>query len=295
MAQRMELLEAALEQFPEGIAILGLDGELVFWNRAAEQITGYAGVELVSRRAPDALEPLLQVGQDNRLPAPYGPAARGPLVHVQHKRGHEFAALAQALVLRDGLGRHLGTGIVFHSVETMDALPHGEADNDETLQESQTELEERLDAAYKEFIQSAQSLSVLWITVDQAHLVRRTHGAGACEAMLQKTMRTLATGLMQGEQIGRWGDDEFLVVCPGSASGSLAEHAQRLAGLTRTTDFRWWGDRLSITVSVGAAKADKAEPLTTLLERARNAMHASLRAGGNHITLAPGRHGCSRS
>ena len=26
----------------------------------------------------------------------------------------------------------------------------------------------------------------------------------------------------------------------------LAAHAQMLAGLARTADFRWWGDRLSL-------------------------------------------------
>ena len=28
-----------------------------------------------------------------------------------------------------------------------------------------------------------------------------------------------------------------------------------LAGLARTADFRWWGDRVSLTVSVGVAMA----------------------------------------
>ena len=30
----------------------------------------------------------------------------------------------------------------------------------------------------------------------------------------------------------------------------LAAHGQSLAGLARTSDFRWWGDKLSLTVSV---------------------------------------------
>jgi len=68
-----------------------------------------------------------------------------------------------------------------------------------------------------------------------------------------------------------------------------------LAGLARTSDFRWWGDRFSLTVSIGAAQAMKTEPLPQLLERAQAAMLASVHAGGNHITLAPERQTCSRS
>ena len=59
----------------------------------------------------------------------------------------------------------------------------------------------------------------------------------------------------------------------------LAAHAQMLAGLARTTEFRWWGDRVSLTVSIGAAQAERGEPLAGLLERAQAAMFASMRDG----------------
>jgi GGDEF domain-containing protein len=75
----------------------------------------------------------------------------------------------------------------------------------------------------------------------------------------------------------------------------LATHAQMFAGLARTANFRWWGDRVSLTVSIGAAQADQSETLAQLLERAQIAMHSSLHAGGNQITSASGRISCSPS
>ena len=36
MIDRAELLEAALDSRPDGIVLLGVDSEVVFWNRAAE-------------------------------------------------------------------------------------------------------------------------------------------------------------------------------------------------------------------------------------------------------------------
>jgi len=68
-----------------------------------------------------------------------------------------------------------------------------------------------------------------------------------------------------------------------------------LAGLARTTDFRWWGDRVSLTVSVGAAQAERDGSLVDLLEWAKTAMLSSFHAGGNHITSAPGGKACSPS
>ena len=135
---------------------------------------------------------------------------------------------------------------------------------------------------------------MLWITVDQAQGLRKTHGSGACEAMLEKVQRALAQGLRPAEEVGRWGDDEFLIISHERTAEMLAVHAQVLAGLARTADFRWWGDRVSLTVSIGAAQVGHGagEGLEQLLERARGAVESSIHAGGNCITPAPGRQEC---
>jgi GGDEF domain-containing protein len=113
--------------------------------------------------------------------------------------------------------------------------------------------------------------------------------------MLENMERTLANHMRAGEEIGRWGDSEFLAVSHEISGEVLANRAQVLAGIARTADFRWWGDRLTLTVSVGAAQAERGEELAEVLKRAREAMEASTRTGGNTVTLAPGRLSCSRS
>jgi diguanylate cyclase (GGDEF)-like protein len=128
--------------------------------------------------------------------------------------------------------------------------------------------------------------------VDQAHDLRKTHGAGACEAMFKKVERALAHGLRPLEYLGRWGEDEFLVISHERTPAMLARHAQVLAGLARTADFRWWGDRVSLTVSIGAAQAESTETLADLLNRTKAAMVSSHHAGGNHIRVALEGHSC---
>ncbi len=113
--------------------------------------------------------------------------------------------------------------------------------------------------------------------------------------MIERVERTLTHGLRPTEELGRWGDDEFLILSHEASAGSLASHAQVLVGLARTSDFRWWGDRLSLTVSIGAAHAEKTETLAQLFKRAQAAMLTSVHEGGNRITLAPERFACSPS
>ena len=296
MAERTELLEAALDGYPEGLALLDMEGQLVIWNRAAEAITGYTSLDLVGRPAPATLRPLLGVAQaGEQEPVARERAGHGAVVRLEHKLGHEIPAMMRTLVLRDGLGERIGLEVVFHPAESLDALPHGVCGEDSRAETDQAEFEDRLTALIEDFLQGGETFGILWIAVDQAPELRRTHGAAACELMLGTVERTLERGLRPAEELARWGDDEFLVLSHERTPKMLAAHAQLLAGLTRTAEFRWWGDRISLTVSIGAAQAERKESLADLLERARNAMLTSFHAGGNQITSAPGRPSCSLS
>ena len=294
---RTELLESALDSLTEGIALADQDGRVAVWNHTAETISGFTNAEIVGRSVREMLNLIVVGGAQHwiRQTGAEKMPQRGVLVELRHKVGHQVPVVARVLELRDSLGRQIGAGVVFHPAESMDALPHGELGEDSSVGESQVEVEDRLATMHEDFLRSYISLGVLWVTVDQARGLRRTHGARACEAMLEKMERTLAGGLKPAEEIGRWGDDEFLVLSHERSAPMLAAHAQNLAGLARTTDFRWWGDRVSLTVSIGAAQAEHGEPLGGLLDRAQTAMFESVRAGGNHITAAQGRHACSPS
>lgn len=294
MTDRSELFESALDSMTEGIALAGQDGLMAFWNTAAETISGHPRSELLGRPVRDALESLVVGGarQWTRQTDAATHPERGCQVQVHHRLGHDLSAMARVLVLRDGLGGRIGAAVVFHSTESADVLPHGDCGESMSVQASQAELEDRLETEFENIAHGHQPFGLLWITADQSHDLRRTHGARACEAMLEKVERAVANGLRPGEQVGRWGEDEFLVISHERTPEMLADHAQVLAGLARTADFRWWGDRVSLTVSIGAAQAGDSGTLKELLERAQAAMLESIHVGGNHVTHARGGHSC---
>ncbi|MGA3101429.1 MAG: diguanylate cyclase [Terracidiphilus sp.] len=290
MTDRNELLEATFDSLPEGVALVGPEGEVVLWNQAAQGITGYAAIDVLARPLPEGLEPLLpdEARNGDETPGPAAGNGRRALVRAKHKLGHGIPVIARALVLRDGLGERIGAAALFHPAESLDALPHGESSEDAGADEAREEFEDRLQAEFDDFTRGGPPFSVLWIGVDQAEPLRKTHGASACHAMLDKVRHALVQGLRPAEEMSRWGDDEFLIVAHERSAEMLASHAQTLAGLARTADFRWWGDRVSLTVSVGAAQAgsDRAETLAQLMGRAREAMETSSRTGGNRATVA---------
>ncbi len=284
MAHCNELLEAAFDAVPEGVALVDSEGEVVLWNQAAQAITGYPAIGMLARPLPEGLEPLLLGESEDCRTAG---ASRRALVRARHKLGHGVPVIAPYLVLRDELGERIGGAALFHPAESLDALPHGES-SDAGAAEAREEFEERLQTEFDDFKRGGPPLSVLWIGVDQAEDLRKTHGASACNAMLEKVRHAVVYGLRPAEEMCRWGDDEFLIVAHERSAEMLASHAHTLAGLARTSDFRWWGDRVSLTVSIGAAQAggDGTETLAQLLRRAQQAMEMSSRTGGNRATVA---------
>lgn len=286
----MELLEAALDGLHEGVGIIDGEGAVMFWNQAAQCITGYTAVELLGREIPEDLAPLLAARSAMAPAQPLGLPEENhrSVTKARHRLGHMVPVLASVQVLNNDLGERLGTAALFHPVESLDALPQSERSDDAFAEDVQTDLLERLQIEYDDFAQGGGPLGILRVSVDQAHELLMTHGAAACHAMLEKVYHALGHGLRPGEEIGYWGSDGFLVIAHERNAEMLAAHARTLVGMARTADFRWWGDRISLTVSIGAAQAvcEPAEDLTQMLRRAREAMENSIREGGNRATIA---------
>ena len=297
MADRAELIESTLDMLLEGVAVLDGGGHVAFWNQAALAISGYAAIDLLGRPVPEGLKTLLDGVSVRGAQEPgYGTGSgHGYLAHARHSMGHDVLVMARVLALRDELGRadrHCdrlsSRGVPGRAAPRRDGRKRG-------CGSKPGRAERPAGVAVCGLDDGRASFGVLWITVDQAHELRRTHGAGACEAMLEKVERALSQGLRPAEYMGRWGEDEFLVISHERTAAMLAVHAQVLAGLARTADFRWWGDRISLTVSIGAAQAQSAGTLSDLLERAKAAMFSSYQSGGNRITAAPEGDTCSQS
>ncbi len=316
MRDRMAMLEATLDLLEEGIAILDEQLKVVHWNQAAAALTGYTAQDVICRPCPGELYRVDQQDRDKVVASAEtglkagmadggrvsGLAFTQPvaeplqsaisslqhltLVAMHHKLGHEVPAMLRKVSLQDSQGAPMGAVLLFYPAEEVDALPRGESGEGVGIEASQAEMEDRLDAAHHQWATSGMPFGLLWITVDQAKSLRKTHGRDACEAMLRAVEDTLLRQMKPAETIGRWGDNEFLIIAHERSAEQLTDHARRLAGLARTVDFRWWGDRIALTLSIGTCFAIGTDTLQCLLNRARQAMRTSEYVGGNHVTEA---------
>lgn len=299
MSDRMGLLESALSTLQEAIALFGIEGEVAFWNPSAEAATGYTATEVMGHALPHGLGPMAPEYSLLRQwnPAEHTRSERGAMVRVRHKLGHEMQLMTRSTMLHDGRGERIGAAVLFHPAERLDALPQCTHVDNKSDAADEAALKEHLQREFDDCLMCGLPFGVLWIKVDQAEGLYKTHGTGACKAMLEKMEHALAAGLRPAEVLGRLGKDEFLVISNERTADKLAAHASLLVGMARTAEFMWWGDRIALSVSIGTAQAcpNRDDNPEKLLERAQRAMEISMQSGGNSATAAQEVYGCLQS
>jgi diguanylate cyclase (GGDEF)-like protein len=135
--------------------------------------------------------------------------------------------------------------------------------------------------------QSGQHLTAILLDFDHFKQINDVYGHVIGDQALIQAMKMVRESLRQGEIIGRYGGDEFVILLPGSTCAQGKQIAERLrekvAALTITTPK---GD-LSLTLSLGIAEYIETHSVTleVLLDHADQAMYAAKQAGRNRFSV----------
>ncbi len=147
----------------------------------------------------------------------------------------------------------------------------------------------RLRAVFLRARESGEPLALLFLDLDHFKRVNDTHGHRAGDSCLRALIEPIATELRQGDALGRYGGEEFLVVLPGATAANAAVIAERIRARVQDMPILVSGMRIGVTVSIGIAALDAAmNSPDDLVERADAALYGSKAAGRNRVTTHPG-------
>jgi diguanylate cyclase (GGDEF)-like protein len=127
--------------------------------------------------------------------------------------------------------------------------------------------------------------AVVFIDLDQFKSVNDSLGHAAGDRLLVEVADRLRSAIREGDHVGRFGGDEFLVICPGVESPERAsEIAERIAAvITSTVDLG--PIPVQVRASVGVAWTKQTLDADTLIAWADSAMYESKRLGRQAVTL----------
>lgn len=300
MLDHQEIYKTVLAELPMGVYFVDRDQRIAFWNRGAEEITGYLSQQALGHHMGENF--LEHVGEDNRrLEGPELPLIAAmrdgklveALVTIRHKDGHPVQLRLRAVPLRTVDGRILGAAQYFEPTEPLDwhdnrknvLESHGCMDAATgTLTRSYTETQ--IFEHFETFQKHKVPFGILAMQVDGLEQLKTKHGAGAVTAVMKLVGHTLLNGLRTPDQLGRWNESEYLVVAAECADADAGRVAERLRKLVNGAEVEWWGDKLRVTLSAGVAAAKYGDDTQTVVERAQRALLAAITAGGNRSVIA---------
>ncbi len=123
-------------------------------------------------------------------------------------------------------------------------------------------------------------LSVIMLDIDHFKAVNDTHGHPVGDAVLVETAGCLLTALRTSDIAGRWGGEEFLIICPEIPLETAVQLAERLRSDYEQFDFSVAG---RLTASFGVAAHRNGHLVNDILLRADEALYRAKNGGRNRV------------
>ncbi len=124
--------------------------------------------------------------------------------------------------------------------------------------------------------------SIILLDIDFFKQVNDKYGHPAGDRVLVQFAKVLKDNVRVTDYVGRWGGEEFLVVCPNINKKEAGELAQKLLEKVRNNQF---SDVGAITVSAGVSQLEADQSIQKIISKVDKALYFSKRNGRDQITV----------
>lgn len=124
-------------------------------------------------------------------------------------------------------------------------------------------------------------LSVIMLDIDYFKKINDDFGHNVGDEILKKIAQLIKSSLRANDFLGRWGGEEFLVVCPSTNLAEALMVAEKLRAVMVNTPF---SPLEKVTASFGVAEWNNGESHDSLISRADAALYRSKNAGRNRVS-----------
>ena len=294
---RMRL--AVLDNLSDGIYFVDRHRRITYWNKGAEQLTGFSADQVLGHRCKDGILnhcdaagtelcgthcPLLGTMKDGHV--------REAHVFLHHKNGHRRPVCVRAAPLRDDRDRIIGAVEIFHDDSALFDSRRRAADLERTsMTDALTGIGNRrlAEMTLAGWLEQHRSFDwpfgVLFADIDHFKAVNDTYGHDVGDEALRIVARTIAHGSRQGDEVARWGGEEFVVLAAGVGADALTAMAERLRVLVEQSKLFAQRRRIPLTISIGATLTAPGDDADSIIRRVDALLYEAKTAGRNCVVL----------
>ena len=145
--------------------------------------------------------------------------------------------------------------------------------------------------AFSDATVTRRALAVILFDIDNFKTINDQYGHRTGDDVLALVAKNCRTALRPGDQLARWGGEEFVVLLPGSTTPEAISIAQRLRAAINASLLSQSGQDVRVSASIGLASTDLGiDALDRLLVMADRAMYDVKRTGKNNVLAAGVEH-----
>lgn len=141
---------------------------------------------------------------------------------------------------------------------------------------------EAMHRALEHHNKTKEPLSLVLLDLDHFKQVNDQYGHETGDKVLVHVARLMRQNLRQGDYVGRWGGEEFVLLLPSTSLQEAQELCHRLRQLLAENSLE---SLRPVSASFGIASAIPGDTPDQLVSRADAAMYLSKQAGGNRIEV----------
>ncbi len=238
-----------LDRANEAAYLVDSARRVVFWNRAAERLTGFLRQQILGRSCADA-DLLVHCDDTGANLCQAGCPLAGTLadgrcraerVYLRHAEGYRFPIRVRAAPLLDREGRIVGAIEVFRPAPPDPPPP-------------------------------PNAYGLIWFEIDAWEQMLHFYGHDGARLLVRSVAKTLLYCAGRAGTVACWNGHAFLAVVAVAAGFPLEEEMRRLLRLLEQTRIPWWGDHPGATLAAGCAALNpQTSDLAEALARARQA------------------------
>ena len=292
------LFNSVANNLQDGMYIVDTQRRILFWNKAAENITGHEAHEVINKYCQNNIlnhiskdgMPLCRVGCP-LLDSITKSEQRQSEVLLRHKHGHRIPIITNIFPI-------IEDGVVQGAVEifTISSPKVYEDDLISSLTEAATKdvltklpnrryVSEFIDYRLSALKRLNFNFCVIFGDIDRFSSFNNTYGHDLGDAVLIAVANSVRYSLRSNDLWGRWGGEEFIGIFSVSDSHGAQSIAEKLRILIEETQIKRENGDLSVTISLGATMAKKTDSLDNIIGRADELMYESKKSGRNCVTM----------
>lgn len=133
------------------------------------------------------------------------------------------------------------------------------------------------------YCRHGEVFSLIFLDLDHFKSINDTYGHDVGDTVLKQLATLLEMSTRDEDTLGRWGGEEFILLCPKTNLKSAEKLAEKLRFACESAD---WPSNIPVTGSFGVAQISKNEDVHHLIERADQALYQAKSEGRNIVVTS---------